>query len=242
MGTIIGRRPSAAHLATLHAVDSGARLVSRLHDSPVSTIPGRIRPRRFGALVIAGWIRLLLVCCACLFACARPSVARFPSGPLELQGSDGAVHDVAELTRRHRFTVFVFYSAACPCVSAHEPRLAAIHHEYRDRGIAVLMVNSEVGANPHDDAREAARRRYPFLLLTDPEARLATALGAEFATHAVVVDAAGAIRYSGAIDSDKIRLHPDATPYLRNALDALLASHPPPAPAHEPLGCSLRLR
>ncbi|HLV66567.1 MAG TPA: redoxin domain-containing protein [Polyangiaceae bacterium] len=196
--------------------------------------------------MIARSIRLLVVCCACL-ACllgcaARPPVAQLPPGPLALRGSDGAIHDVASLVQRQRFTVFVFYSEACPCVSAHEQRLAELHRQYRDRGIALLMVNSEIGANPNADAREAARRRYPFLLLTDPQARLATALGAEFATHAVVVDPQGTIRYSGAIDSDKIRLKPDATPYLRNALDDLLAARTPRAPAHEPLGCSLRLR
>ena len=141
-----------------------------------------------------------------------------------------------------RLTVFVFYSETCPCLRVHEDRLKRIQADYSPRGVSLVLVNSEVGAEPSRDAREARRRGYPFPLLTDPQARLARALNAQFATHAVVVDAAGIVQYSGGIDSDKNHLRETATPYLRDALDQLLAGRPARAVEREALGCALQLR
>ena len=89
------------------------------------------------------------------------------------------------------------------------------------------------------DAAEAARRGYPFPVLHDPGARLAWALGAEYATYAVVLDPEGRIRYHGGVDSDKGHLHDDAVPYVRNALDDLLAGRAPRVAEAKTLGCSL---
>jgi peroxiredoxin len=175
--------------------------------------------------------------------CAAPAPSRFPPGyELSLPGSDGRSHDVTAELARAKLTIFVFYSEDCPCVRVHEGRLAELAARYASRGVRVVLVDSETTADAARDAAEARERRYPFPLLTDADARLARLFGARFATHAVVVDATGAVRYSGGIDSDKNVLHAGAKPYLRDALDALLAGRTPPAPDREPLGCALRTR
>jgi Redoxin len=172
----------------------------------------------------------------------QPAPARLPlAEALVLPGSDGARHDLGAEVARSRFTVFVFYARSCPCLSVHEPRLRALAEHYRERGVAFWFVDSEVGAEPAADALEARRRAYVFPLLTDRGAKVATALHAEFATHAVVVDAAGTLRYSGGLDSDKNHLHSDAHFYLRDALDDLLSGREPRIPEREPLGCALEL-
>ena len=172
----------------------------------------------------------------------KPAPRSLPeSAGIVLARSNGAPYDIATEVARNRFTVFVFYSEDCPCMSAHEPRLERVRAEYAPRGIDLVLVNSESGADAERDAREAKRRAYSLPLLTDPGSRLAKALNAEFATHTVVVDQRGRIRYSGGIDSDKNHLRPSATPYLRHALDDLLAGSEPRTPDREPLGCALRL-
>lgn len=184
---------------------------------------------------------LLLLCLSCLFGCAsRQPTERILLEPFALQGSDGRTHELSRVLAENPLTVFVFYSESCPCVSAHEPRLKEIFEDYRGRGVQLFLVNSERGADPQQDDREAQRRDYPFVLLTDPEARLARTVGAQFATHAIVVDAEGLVRYSGGVDSDMVRLTPDATPHLRNALDALLAGRAPEV-AGRARGCVLQL-
>ncbi|HTQ07583.1 MAG TPA: redoxin family protein [Polyangiaceae bacterium] len=175
-------------------------------------------------------------------ACKTEAPARLPlAEPLVLAGSDGRAHDLRAEIARSTLTVFVFYSQSCPCLRVHEPRLRALAEAYRGRGVSLLIVDSEVGAEPATDAAAAKQRAYPFALLTDRGAKLAKAVHARFATHAVVVDASGAIRYSGGIDSDKNRLHEDARPYLRQALDEILAGREPPVRDREPLGCALEL-
>jgi hypothetical protein len=155
--------------------------------------------------------------------------------------NNGAPYDISAEVARNRFTVFVFYSEDCPCMRAHEPRLERVRAEYAPRGVDLVLVNSEFSADPQRDALEAKRRGYAFPLLTDRGGRLAKALNAEFATHSIVVDASGRIRYSGGIDSDKNHMRQSATPYLRHALDDLLAGNEPRTPDREPLGCALRL-
>lgn len=187
-------------------------------------------------------LKLLLLCLTCLLGCAsRQPTERVPLESLTLRGSDGGSHEISRLIADHELTVFVFYSESCPCLSAHEPRLKEIFEEYQSRSVQLLLVNSEVGADPERDALEATRRDYPFVLLTDPEARLAKSVGAEFATHSIVVDARGIIRYSGGIDSDKTHLKPDATHYLRNALDDLLAGRATQVSSSRALGCTLQI-
>ena len=184
------------------------------------------------------WLGPLLLALAC--SAAPP--ARLPLGePLILRGSDGANHDLRAEVASSTLTVFVFYSRSCPCLRVHEARLHELADDYRARGVSVLLVDAEVGADPATDALEARRRGYRLPLLTDRDARLAKAVDAVFATHAVVVDASGNVRYSGGLDSDKNHLHPDARPYLRDALDDLLAGHAPRAQRPEPLGCALQL-
>jgi hypothetical protein len=184
-----------------------------------------------------GVLSLLLTHCA-----TGPEPKSIPrNAGIVLARSDGAPYDLAAELARNRFTVFVFYSEDCPCMRAHEPRLEQLRSEYAARSVAVVLVDSELGADPAHDAVEAKRRGYAFPLLTDRDARLAKALNAEFATHAIVVDSSGRVRYSGGIDSDKNHMRPSATPYLRHALDDLLAGNEPRTPDREPLGCALRL-
>lgn len=137
-------------------------------------------------------------------------------------------------------TVLVFYSPHCHCLSAHEARLLALYERYHPRGVQFYLVDSEVGATPERDAAEVRAHGYPFSMVTDAGAKLADQVGAKYASYAVVADAQGTIRYRGGIDSDAIHLTRDATPYLANALDDLLAGRDPRTPEAKALGCALQ--
>ena len=87
---------------------------------------------------------------------------------------------------------------------------------------------------------EARRRGYPFPILRDRGAKLAEALGAKYATYSVVLDPQARVRYRGGIDTDKSHVHDDATAYLSDALDDLLADREPRVAEGKTLGCSLQ--
>jgi len=185
--------------------------------------------------------RALLFSSLLLASACTPAGSEFPRQlRLSLPGSDGRSHDVAAELRQAKLSVFIFYSEGCASLDAHEPRIAALATNYRPMGVAFRFVNSEISAEPRRDAEIARARQYAFPLLTDRGARLADALGAEFATHVVVVEPGGRFVYSGGIDSDRNRLHASAKLFLRDALDALLAGREPPSASGEALGCALR--
>lgn len=114
-------------------------------------------------------------------------------------------------------------------------------HAYEAQGVRFFLVDSEVGATLERDRDAMHERNLPAFLL-DRNAKLADALGAEYATYSVVVDGEGTVRYRGGIDSDKTHLSDDATPYLKNALDDLLAGHTPRVAQGKALGCALQTR
>ena len=165
----------------------------------------------------------LLVCAACA-----------PPGPRV------TTVDPSTLPSHGRFTVLVFYAKECSCLQTHEARLLDLYGRYHERGVAFLFVDSEVGANQAQDETELRGRAYPFPVMVDRGAKVANALGAEYATYTVILDEGGRVRYHGGIDSDKSHLHDDATPYLADALDDLLAGRAVRAAANEGLGCALR--
>jgi hypothetical protein len=174
-------------------------------------------------------LRLAFVAWLAFVACA----ACAPSG------AHVASIDPAALPSRAPWTVLVFFSPTCHCLEQHDGRLRALHDAYQARGVQFLMMDSEVHGSESRDQAEARRRGYPFPILRDPGATLANQLGAQYATYSVVLDAAGRVRYHGGIDSDKNHLHDDATPYLRDALDDLLAGRAPRIAEGKTLGCSL---
>ncbi len=162
--------------------------------------------------------------------CAPAHPAAIPTGAL------------VEMTARAPLTVLMFFSAHCPCQSVHDARILALSRRYAARGVQFLAIDSEIDATAARDSAEAEKRHYPFSIVTDPGAKIATAIGAEFATYTVVVDRGGVIRYRGGIDSDRTHLTESATPYLSDALDALLAGHTPRVAEAKALGCALETR
>ena len=187
-----------------------------------------LRRRAAGALLLAA-------CTSCAIASRTPA-----DPPVILTGAAGEVLDPSAIAARARWTVLVFFSGECACVTSHEPRLRALEATYRGRGVQFFWVDSESGGSAATDADESRRRGHSFPILRDPGARLAARLGAEYATDSVVLDPRGDVLYRGGIDSDGGMLRDDATPYLKNALDDLLAGRRPRVSEAEGLGCALR--
>ena len=170
-------------------------------------------------------------------ASAPPPPAQIPATTL-LEPGGGTV-DVRQLVATGPLTVLVFFSRSCHCLSEHDARVRELYDAYHPRGVQLLMIDSEVRGSLDVDAAEAARRGYRFPVLLDRGAKLADALGAEYATYSVVVNEEGRVLYRGGFDSDRTHLTQGATPYLRNALDDLLGGKPPRVAQAKALGCAL---
>jgi peroxiredoxin len=192
-------------------------------------------------MAVNGIVMTAAIAAACLFPGCATAHGPPPTAatPAVLEGTDGRPHSVP--SPEGSLTVLEFFSATCPCQAAHDERLRSIAVDYAARGVAVLAIDSEVDAKVERDRAEAARRQYPFPVVLDRGAAIARAYQAEYATYTVLMDRAGNVLYRGGIDSDKRHLHPDATSFLREALDDAIAGRPVRRPEGKTLGCSLML-
>lgn len=171
-----------------------------------------------------------------LVACRPAQTASVP--PLVLHDTAGGTASFPAVLAESKATAVVFYSHHCPCFRAHEERIKEIARDYSGRGVKLLLVDSEVDATAERDAKATERGLPPVVL--DPGAKLADAVGADYATYTVVFDAEGRIRYRGGIDTDKNQPTAGATPYLRDALDDLVAGKAPRRAEGKALGCALQ--
>lgn len=182
---------------------------------------------------------LCAVVALALVSCRAPRAAEAPT--LDLVDTTGAHRSFPGELAQAKLTVLVFYAEHCPCFRAHEERLRELARLYAPHGVTFLLVDSEVDATMARDAAAARERSLPPIAI-DPGAKLADALGAEYATYTVVLDPSGRVRYRGGIDTDKNRLTADAQPYLRDAVDDLLAGREPRRSEGKALGCALQTR
>lgn len=199
---------------------------------------------KVAALALAAW----LTACATsstdprFTANSAPNPTEIEFAQLPLRSAPTQEQTVGVLLQRARYTVIVFFSHSCPCMRVHDKRISELAREFDPLGIQTLMIDSEFDATIERAQAEAAQRAYPFPLFVDDQGRVAQALGARYASQAVVLDQRGRVHYAGGIDSDKNFLRDDHEPYLRNALRALIRGEKAPVGDHRALGCGLRLR
>lgn len=136
-------------------------------------------------------------------------------------------------------TVVVFVSMDCPMSMDYGQRVSRMEQDYAARGVRVILVNSN--RNETDAEVEKIRRALSIStkIYRDPSASVAEQLTVIATPTAVVLDAAGAIRYKGNIDDsrDPARVK---NRFVEAALDAVLAGHPVAVPQTRVLGCSIK--
>ena len=160
-----------------------------------------------------------------------------------LPGVDGAEHSLADYDGAP-VLVLIQSCNHCPYVQAWEGRMIAIQHDYADRGVRLVAVNSnDVSQKPGDSfegMQERAREKgFNFDYLRDDDQSLARALGSERTPEVFVYDRDRRLVYHGAIDDDRDEGAATQS-YLRDALDAVLAGGAPVVAETPPVGCTVK--
>ena len=140
--------------------------------------------------------------------------------------------------------VFIhFWSIVCPYEKLAEPKCIALQKEYGDK-LVEIAINANQGelkadatgsyANLRDHVQQAGVN---FLVAVDPGNTLTDLFGGTNTPHCFVLDKDGALKYSGALDDDpRGEKGAQATAYVRNAIEAVLAGQPVAAPKTKPYG------
>ena len=132
----------------------------------------------------------------------------------------------------------------CPYVRAWEDRLGEIARDAAEVGVRVVAVNAnDYPGDSFDDMRDrAAEKGFPFPYVRDASQEVARAYGAERTPEVFLVDPTGTVVYHGAIDDNYDDPAAVREPYLRNAIDALIAERAPEVTQTAPVGCTIKWR
>lgn len=162
----------------------------------------------------------------------------------ELPGVHGETVSLSDLSKGKEATAVVFTCNHCPYVLAWLDRLIAVAQDYASRGVAFVGINAndatKYPADSFDKMKDLARERgLPFPYLHDESQQIAAAYGAERTPEIFLFDADLKLRYHGAPD-DNYDETQASVPYLRNALDAVLAGKESPIADTPPVGCTIK--
>lgn len=186
-----------------------------------------------------------------LYACGSGAALRVGEPAPGFEGVDtgGNVHRLADY--RGKTVVLEWTNHDCPYVRKHygAGNMQEQQREAAAQGVVWLsIISSAPGKQGHvspEAAEELTRKRKaaPLAVILDSEGRIGRAYHARTTPHMFIIDATGVLVYMGGMDSistanpDDI---PQATQYVRVALQELAAGKPVSTPVTRPYGCSVK--
>jgi peroxiredoxin len=157
-----------------------------------------------------------------------------------LIGVDEAKHALADY-QNAKLIALVFTCNHCPVARAYEDRLIALQKAYGAKGVQLVAVNvSKVPADGLNEMKQRDKEQgFNFPYLFDATQKIGRDYGATVTPHVFVLDGRRKIAYIGAVD-DNMLADKMKTPYLLNALDALLAGKAVAMPTTKAFGCGIK--
>jgi thiol-disulfide isomerase/thioredoxin len=146
----------------------------------------------------------------------------------QMPGTDGRQQSIQGAMGPQGVAV-IFWSASCPWVRRYEERVITLAREYQRAGINFIAVNSNdpvayPADNLHAMQRRAQEAAYPFPYVIDEGSRLAIALGASRTPQVFLFASNGRLVYEGAIDDSAADPARVEAQFLRDAMNAHVAS------------------
>lgn len=186
------------------------------------------------------WVLLLtLICSASLATGDAPTTA---PAPIQLTGIDGKTYEPLTVAP-HRAAVLVFVLQDCPICNGYAPQIQRLAAESRAKDIVFYLIHVDPALTPTDARKHARDYGYTIPVLIDRRHELVTRLGVVAVPTAVVLDHRGQTQYEGRIDDQYVAIgkarNVVTTHDLRDALAAVLAGKPAPAPRTRAIGCAV---
>lgn len=154
----------------------------------------------------------------------------------------GAQVTWSELANTRKAVVIAFLSFDCPMSTSYSTQLTDLAKTYGPKGVGF------VGVCPCDDdaalvAKHADQYKLAFPVFKDDKLAAADALAATHTPSVYVFDSKGVLHYSGLIDNRyaaRLKENQRTTAhYLRDALEAVLASQTVKLATTKPIGCHI---
>lgn len=153
---------------------------------------------------------------------------------------DGSLVDLASSPRGGVATVLAMTSVGCPVSAKYAPRLAALEAEYASRGVRFVYVNTVAAEQTAAMKDQARRAGFKGPYLPDRSRAVVGALSARTTAEVFVIDTSRTLVFRGAVDDQfgvGTALEQPTRNFLREALEATLATKPPAIAATSAPGC-----
>ena len=155
-----------------------------------------------------------------------------------LTDSGGKEHILSALAGK--VVVLDFLSQTCPYSRGSAAYLSELAREYAQKGVVFLGVDSHKSTTHAENAAYKKKAGIPYPILRDERNAYADAVGATRTPEIYLIDKSGTLVYQGAVDDRKVPTELGETPYLKNALDEVLAGKSVSTPHVSAWGCSIK--
>lgn len=144
--------------------------------------------------------------------------------------------------------VVIFTCNSCPYAQAYQDRIVALDKKYKSQGYPVIAVNpNDPSMAPEDSFDQmvavAKKKGFTFPYLVDEKQEVYKAYGATKTPHVYLLQKKGSdlvVQYIGAIDDNYKDASQVSSPYLANALDAVIAGRSPKPSITKAIGCGIK--
>ena len=182
-------------------------------------------------------------------AIAEPVVDQ-PAPVFTAKTADGKTLDLASL--KGKTVVLEWTNHECPFVIKHYDKsdnIPALQREFTAKGVVWLQVISSAEGNQGYVVGESAikinqhRGAAPTNTILDPQGTLGKLYGAQTTPHFFIINDKGVLVYKGGIDSiasARPQDIPNATNYVREALNAVASGKKVANASTKPYGCSVK--
>jgi hypothetical protein len=165
---------------------------------------------------------------------------------VKMKNVDGRLLSIADV-KGSKGTLVVFTCNRCPWARAWEERIVELANSHLERGIGAIAINPNDPTVFEDDGMEkmklrAGERKMKFPYVVDATSDVARAYGASKTPEVFLFDASDRLVYYGAVDDNAEDPEQVRNPYLRDALDAVVAGRPVQVTATKAMGCSIKFR
>jgi thiol-disulfide isomerase/thioredoxin len=183
-----------------------------------------------------------------------PTLAIGAAAPdFDLPGTDGRRYTLASFADA-KVLVFVFTANHCPTAQAYEERIEKLHADFKDEGVAFVLVSpndplalrldeqgySDVGDTLEDMKVRAQDRGWTMPYLYDGETQAMSHRYGPVATpHVFVFDQQRKLRFVGRVDDNENPARAK-TQDARDAISAVLAGKPVAVETTKVFGCSVK--
>lgn len=158
-----------------------------------------------------------------------------PVPDFELPDLNGNLHRLSD--HRGRIVIVNFWSCECPHSARTDKAILSMFVQWQNE-VSMLTIASNRSESAEALQEAAETRRLPQVL-HDADCRIANLFNAQTTPHVFVIDRAGILRYRGSVDDVTFRQRTPTRFFLDEAVEALLAGHPPTLTESPAYGCAI---